>query len=482
MQFAIPFYVKKVIEVLSNAGFEAYIVGGAVRDLLLKKVPEDYDVATNARTDEIKLLAEQNGIRVVEGLGQNFGVVMLTLGKHAIEVATFRREVYGQDAHRPAKVWYCNRLEDDLGRRDFTINAMALDNMGGLIDLFNGLEDLQRKILTTVGNPEKRFEEDALRMFRACRFLGQLGFSYDTKMKSAIKHNLAKVAGISLERVRAELNKTVCGAYAEKGLELMVASGLACESCRCRADKKEKLVPILPELAALVGIKQNPQYHQYDVWQHTLAALTNGDHSLEVGWAIILHDVAKGREGIRGKNDIGAPTDYGHDVIGAQMTAEILKRLGFPAKIVQRVAWLVKNHMRFGSNVANNDIATKRWLRQTARAGIFRVNKEMTEAFKQLVTVCIADLAATRANNREIVYAKIYGEKLINMVYEMPVHTTDLNISGKELTNIVSNEEVLARLVPLLLHRVQDGELANNKNVLRLAARKWFRRINNLAK
>ena len=476
MRFFIPNYVEKVIEALMKAGFEAYVVGGAVRDLLLEKEPEDYDVVTNARPDEIKLVAELNGIGVVVGLGQNFGVVMLTIDRHSVEVAAFRNETYGEDAHRPAEVWYCDKLEDDLGRRDFTINAMALDSKGEIIDCFDGLGDLQQKILKTVGNPEKRFEEDALRMFRACRFLGQLGFKYDEKIKTAIKSNLSRVAGLSLERVRAELNKTVCGSYAQKGMELLIASGLAGESCRYRAEKTEQLVPILPELIALVGVKQNPAYHQYDVWNHTLAALVNSDRSLEVGWAIILHDVAKGRKGIRGSNDKGEPTDFGHDILGAKITKDILSRLHFPVGTVQRVVWLVKNHMRFGSNIDRDDDVTWRWLRQMARGGDFRINKEMTEGFKQLVAVCVADLAATTAHRQELIYAQMYGEKLIAMASKMPIHTMDLNISGGDLSLIVPNKKALAEIMPLLLHRVQDGELANEEKALQLAAKVWYER------
>jgi tRNA nucleotidyltransferase/poly(A) polymerase len=385
VKFDIPTYVKQVIMALTNAGFEAYVVGGAVRDLLLGKEPKDYDVATNARPDEIKVVAQLSGFGVVGELGENFGVIMLTIGRHSVEVAAFRNETYGADAHRPAEVWYCDTLEEDLGRRDFTINAMALDYSGEIVDYFAGRDDLQKKILKTVGNADKRFEEDALRMFRACRFVGQLGFSYDTKIKLAIKHNLSKVAGLSLERVRTELNELVCSQYAEKGMALLVVSGLAGESCRYRADKTEQLIPILPELMNLVGVKQNSIYHKYDVWNHTLAALTNSDRSLEVGWAIILHDVAKGLKCIRGVNAEGEPTDFGHDVQGAKIARDILTRLHFSKATVQRVTWLVKNHMRFGSNIDVKDETNLRWVRQTAREGIFRVTKEMAEAFKQLV-------------------------------------------------------------------------------------------------
>jgi len=476
VKFDIPNYVKKIIMALTNAGFEAYVVGGAVRDLLLGKEPKDYDVATNARPDEIKLVAKQSGFGIVRELGQNFGVIMLTIGKNSVEVAAFRNETYGADAHRPAEVWYCDTVEEDLGRRDFTINAMALDYGGEIIDYFSGRDDLQKKVLKTVGNADKRFEEDALRMFRACRFIGELGFSYDIKIKSAIKRNLSKVEGLSLERVRIELNKLVCAQYAAKGMELLVASGLAGESCRYRADKTEQLVPILPELMDMVGVEQNSFYHQYDVWNHTLSALANSDRSLEVGWAIILHDVAKGSEGIRGVNAEGEPTDFGHDVQGAKMANDILTRLHFPITVVQRVTWLVKNHMRFGNNIDAKDETTLRWIRQTAREGIFRVTKEMAEAFKQLVAVCIADLSATTAHEQEVISAQMYGKKLIIMAYEMPVHTTDLNISGKELGEIIPMQGDLAEIMQLLLLRVQDGELANESSILRKAVQAWHER------
>jgi len=476
VKFDMPTYIKQTIGALTKAGFEAYVVGGAVRDLLLGKEPKDYDVATNARPDEIKVVAKQNGFEIISELGQNFGVIMLKIGKNSVEVAAFRNETYGADAHRPAEVWYCDTLEEDLGRRDFTINAMAIDYNGGIIDYFDGRGDLQNKILKTVGNAEKRFEEDALRMFRACRFIGQLGFAYDEKIALAIKRNLPKVEGLSLERVRTELNKLVCSPYAEKGMALLVASGLAGENCRYRANKTEQMVPILPELMHLVGVKQNTAYHQYDVWNHTLAALSNSDRSLEVGWAIILHDLAKGCQGIRGINADGEPTDFGHDVQGAKMTSAILKRLHFSTPTVQKITWLVKNHMRFGNNIDAKDETTLRWVRQTAREGIFRLTKEMAEAFKQLVAVCIADLSATTAHEQEVISAQMYGKKLIVMAYAMPVHTTDLNVSGKELREIITRQEDLAEIMQLLLLRVQDGELPNEEAALKSAVLSWHER------
>ena len=478
MQLTLPDYVKAAMQMLLESDFEAYVVGGAVRDLFLGKVPDDYDIVTNARPDEIRLLAAKKHYGLVSQLGQNFGVVMVLVGKKSVEIASYRNETYGADAHRPSEVWYCDTLEEDLGRRDFTINAMAVDIEGHLTDEYSGMEDLNHKILRTVGNADKRFEEDALRMFRACRFVAQLGFAYDGNIPKAMKNNLKRVNGLSLERVKVELDKLLCGAYASQGLKLMVGTGLAKESCRVRENKTEEEIPILPELSALVGVEQNPAIHQYDVWQHTLEALNNGDRSLAVSWGILLHDIAKGQAEVRGYKD-GAPTDYGHEIVGAQMAGNILTRLRYPKEFVNNVTWLVKNHMRFGTNIDRPDDVTWRWLRQEARAGTFRLNKDMAEAFKKLTSLCVADASATEASEQELISDQMYGKRLVKMAYKMPVHTTDLNINGNDLSTIITDKKQLACILPILLRRVQDGNLKNEPMELRLAAEGWAVRQKN---
>ncbi|WP_303063758.1 CCA tRNA nucleotidyltransferase [Acidaminococcus massiliensis] len=477
MKLSIPPYVKKVMDVLLDQGFEAYVVGGAVRDMLLGRVPDDYDVVTNARPEEIKEAAAAAKIPVVSELGQNFGVVILRVDRHGVEVAAYRNETYGkEDVHRPAQVWYCDTLEEDLGRRDFTINALAVDQYGHITDCFNGLDDLRGEILRTVGNADQRFSEDALRMFRACRFVAQLGFVPDAGILPAIGHNLEKVRGLSLERVRTELNKLLMGTYAGEGMELMVKSGLAAESCRVRNKGKYETVPILPELGHLVGLPQNPQFHPYDVWKHTAVALDKGDRSLEVGWGILLHDVAKGLEGVRGINREGQLCDHGHEVVGASLARKILARLRLPRETVDRVAWLVQNHMHFGFISAQEDDKTWRWLRKEARSGHFRVNKEMAEAFKQLTAVCVADVAATNAGQNDVIHAQMYGKRLVKMAYLMPVHTSDLDFSGREALALGASSRQLRDLMPVLLHRVQDRTLRNDPEELAEAARRWLKR------
>ena len=180
MQIQFPDYVTKTLNILNAAGYEAYVVGGAVRDLLLGLEPGDYDIATNGRPEQIAAVLRNAGYLLAEKLGENFGVVVAVTEGRSLEIATFRNEryVYGLDAHRPAEVWFCDTLKEDLSRRDFTVNAMAMDSRGNLYDYYGGQKDLEAKVIRTVGDPRKRFAEDALRMYRACRFVAQLDFTY----------------------------------------------------------------------------------------------------------------------------------------------------------------------------------------------------------------------------------------------------------------------------------------------------------------
>ena len=178
MKYAIPEYVKKILQLLNEAGHEAYIAGGAVRDLLLGRTPGDFDVTTAATPEETAAVCRAHGIKTVDNLGQNFGCVVAVMEGHALEITTFRGESYGSDAHKPDKVWFSKDLRDDLQRRDFTVNAMVMDADGKIYDFHHGQEDLKNKILRTVGDAQARYREDALRMLRACRFVGQLGFTY----------------------------------------------------------------------------------------------------------------------------------------------------------------------------------------------------------------------------------------------------------------------------------------------------------------
>lgn len=471
-----PSYVITVLELFRKHGFEAYVVGGAVRDLLCGKHPHDYDIVTSARPEETRRLCKGAGLSVVENLGENFGVLILLVEGRAVEVAAYRKEVYGTDAHRPSGVAYCQTLEEDLARRDFTVNAMAMDLAGNLTDPYSGQRDLEHHVLRVVGSPSDRFSEDALRMFRACRFVAQLGFLPEAGILPAIKSEAPRAKGLSLSRVKAELHKLLRAPYAGQGMNLMVQSGLAGMSCRIKKEGTYESVLILPELLDLVGVPQNPRFHPFDVWGHIWHALDHSDGSLTLGWAILLHDVGKGRKGVRGIRPDGMPSDHGHDKVGKAMAESILHRLGENGALVNRVAFLVGNHMHFGPARFLPDAALWRWLRKEARSGAFRCTKDLQEAFRELGTLCLADMAATTASAESQALARHFADQLFLMAGTMPVHTADLAISGRDLIAAGIPQRVLKRLLPLLLSRVQDRNLSNTPEALQRAADIWWKK------
>ena len=206
-RYPLPEAVRTLLQTLEQAGFEAYAVGGCVRDTLLGRTPHDWDITTAATPDEVERVFAASPFKVVGTVGRAFGVSLVEWAGATYEVATFRGEEYGADSHRPEKVYYAKHLADDLARRDFTVNAMAFRSDGILIDPYDGRKDLRKKRLQTVGAPDERFREDALRLFRACRFIAQLGFRPTRELCAAMPPAFARVEGLSLERVRAELDR-----------------------------------------------------------------------------------------------------------------------------------------------------------------------------------------------------------------------------------------------------------------------------------
>jgi len=503
----IPNYIKNVLQAMKAADYEAYIVGGAVRDLLLGLEPHDYDVTTNALPEETKAVCQAQGWQVVDNLGNNFGCVVAVVEGEPCEITTFRGEQYGVDAHRPSEIWYCKTLQEDLSRRDFTVNAMAMDIKGRVYDFFGGQEDLEHRVLRTVGDPQQRFREDALRMFRACRFVAQLGFTYvqrDNLLPSvgmaatpyrlpvSFKWPLEGCAGLSLERVRTELEKLLVSPYASKGLMLLMATGLTDCSCRVKENGNYTEVPILPELKHLLGLEQNKRFHMYDTWEHTLFALDNSPRDLMLRWTMLLHDVAKGLPGVRGTTPDGYPNDHGHEVESAKMTAPILERFRYPEKFSKRVIWLVAEHMRYApilfykhlsddpqyTDPVNIRRTILKWVRSEATSGSFRKQADLVEAFEQLKEVYLADMGATYAGRKPEMMQE--GRELADLVIElarscMPVTASDLAVSGKELLELVSQAQI-KNILNYLLERVQSQNLANERDVLLQAVEKKLKR------
>lgn len=469
----IPSYVKKVMNILIEAGFEAVIVGGAVRDILLGLVPYDYDLATNAKPEIVVELIKEKGLKVVPKLGENYGVILALSEGKPIEIATFRGEIYGDDAHKPEKVWYCDELKDDLARRDFTINAMAMDINENVIDYYNGKKDLENKIIRTVGDANKRFCEDALRMYRACRFVSQLGFTVEDELKEAIGNNLERANGLSLDRVKTEINKLLLGKSPDLGMLLFIRTGLTNANCVYSKNEEKVIIPVLPELERLDGVEQNMLYHRFDVLGHILFALKRSKPKLEVRWAVLLHDIAKGLPSIRAFKEDGSPSDHKHEILGAKMAKDILTRLNYSNNFISTVSWLVENHMKFGMLRDKKKVNHERWLRKEAREGQFRTNEEMVEGFKLLGDVCIADIAATRAGEENVQKTQVYSKYIVEMAKLMPVHTKELNVNGKDVLNILEDKDDMKTIMHLLLERVQNENLLNEENVLIDAVYKW---------
>ncbi|QJW47998.1 HD domain-containing protein [bacterium BFN5] len=457
-----------IIQIFVDKGFQAYIVGGAVRDLLLGLPSTDIDICTNARPEQIVMIADRQGWKT-EMVGAAFGSVMVIVEGKPYDVTTFRREEYGLDSHRPAKIEFGAELTEDLARRDFTMNTLCLDVNGNLIDLFGGLSDLRQGVIKAVGNPQVRFEEDALRMFRAARFAAQLGFSLDKAIFPAIVANLHRVRGLSVERIRNEIEKTLLSKYAGSGLTIMLTSGLFNEECRQRDANVEQHVPILPEVSHLYGLKQNPQYHHLDAWRHVLSAVDLIPANLTLRWAALLHDVAKGCPGIRATSENGQPTDHGHDKAGAAMAAIILKRLKIDQEVVERVCWLIANHMH-GPQLELKSMI--KWLRKRAKE--FRHYDQFAQAIRQLFQLYRADGLATRhkLHSRFNELEKAVSELLT----VLPFYPVQLAISGGDIAQQVGAGPQVGILQKNFLERIQLGQLENTKEALQAALHNYCRR------
>lgn len=352
---------------------------------------------------------------------------------------------------------------------------------------------MQNKVIRTVGKAKLRYEEDALRMFRACRFVAQLGFNYEQeedllpafgmedtpyRLEHNFKFPIERCAGLSLERVKKELDKMLMGKFAGKGLMLFLATGLASASCRVKENGAYTELPILPELEHLAGLHQNPRFHPYDTWEHTLTAIDNSPQDLEIRWSLLLHDVGKGLPDVRKMNKEGQPSDHGHEAKSAELTVEIMKRLRYPEKFSKLVTWLVTEHMRFAPMLISGEKTLLRWVRSEATSGTFRNQEELTHAYKQLVEVFLADMGATNARKNPALMenGRALGEQVIELAREkMPVTNSDLAISGKDLLEIIPQMQIKNALA-YLLERVQSGNLPNEKEALLVAIQKHLQK------
>ncbi|MHB8926729.1 MAG: CCA tRNA nucleotidyltransferase [Bacillota bacterium] len=340
----VPSDVQAVLRRLALHGHQAFVVGGCVRDLVLGKKPQDWDVTTEARPEEVARIFE----RTVPS-GVKHGTMTVLTTARPVEVTTYRIDVDYSDFRHPDKVVYTRDLREDLARRDLTINAMALGPSGELVDPFGGLRDLDRKVIRAVGDPAARFREDALRMMRAVRFSAQLGMTIEPATLSAVKTDAKLLKHVSAERIRDELNKTLLAPAPAASLEVLRETGL--------------LAVFLPELLEGVGFEQNV-HHAFTVWEHTLIAVDAIPPVLHLRLAALLHDVAKPRTLaiIAGERHF-----YDHENLGAVMARSILRRLKYDNETIDRVIHLIRHHMALHLSPQMKDSAVRRLI---ARVGL----------------------------------------------------------------------------------------------------------------
>ena len=371
MKTKIPAEIEDIARILSDAGFEAYLVGGSLRDMLLGVPPKDWDIATNAAPEETQKLFATYGGRTLEDHAtvyeNSFGTVGIKTESEdeslkIVEVTTFRVEGKYTDKRHPDEVQFAKTIEEDLSRRDFTVNAIAFNlanhslSKSHLVDPFNGMDDLQKKLLRTVGDPNKRFEEDALRLMRAVRFAAQLDFEIEHHTMNAVKENAGLLDMIAKERVRDEFSKLIMTPRAAMGIVMMEDMGL--------------LKLVIPELREGIACGQN-KHHIYTVFDHNVRALNytaEKEYSFVVRMASLLHDVGKPRtKGGDGPDS----TFYNHEVVGARMTVKILDRLRFSKEHIEKISHLVRWHLFYYNVGEVTEAGVRRFL---SRVGLENVD------------------------------------------------------------------------------------------------------------
>ncbi len=434
--------IDNIFTKLNENGYEAFLVGGCVRDLLLNRQPKDWDIATNALPERVQEIFPDS---VYEN---KFGTVAVKTDSadsalKIIEVTTYRWEGAYKDKRHPDKVQFAKTIEDDLSRRDFTINAIALNLKDSLtVDPFNGQEDLKNKIIRTVGNPDERFNEDALRLMRAVRLATELGFIIEQKTAEAIKKNAVLLEAIAKERIRDEFIKLIMADKAMDGIKQMLNLGL--------------LKYVLPELLEGVDVGQN-KHHIYTVFEHNIRALdyaASKNYSLEVRLASLLHDVGKPRTK---KGDGPDSTFYNHDVVGAKMSMIILDRLHFSKKIVEKVAHLVRCHLFYYNVGEVSEAGVRRFLRKVG-----------PEHVDDLIRVREADRIGSGVP-KAVPYKLRHLLFMIEKVKADPIDTRMLNIDGNDvmkLGNLQPGPKV-GQILAVLLEEILDDPNKNNDDSLK---------------
>lgn len=443
MTMDMPKNVDIAINLLQSAGFEAYAVGGCVRDSLLGKTPNDWDITTSAKPEDMKsVFAEFHCIDT----GIKHGTVTVVIDGEPLEITTFRLDGEYEDNRHPKSVTFTSNLGADLGRRDFTVNAMAYSKKTGTVDLFGGQNDLKNKIIRCVGDPDRRFNEDALRILRALRFASALDFEIEEKTAQSLLKNRALLGNISEERIAKELLKLVCGKGAKRIL----------------TDFALVLFEILPELQPMYKNSHDNPHHCYDIYEHTLIAVESIDPEPTLRFAMLLHDC--GKPAVKKFDENGVAHFYGHQRISAEISAQILARLKVSNKFRDEILFLVSNHDRW--ELYENTEKMPRYLSKFGLDGVLKLLKVMR-----------ADVLAQSPEYRyrldQIADAE---ETAKNLAAQKPcLSLSELQINGRTLMDIgIPQGRKLGAVLAQLLDEVIDGVTKNTQEALTTRAREIY--------
>ena len=439
--------LREFSEIFIDNGYSLYLVGGAVRDFLLRKENHDYDFTTDAEPEDVKRM-----FRRTIDTGIKHGTVTVIFRSRHFEVTTFRADGQYSDSRHPESVTFVKNLGEDLKRRDFTINAMAASLPDGeIIDLNDGKKDLRKKLIRAIGEPRERFQEDALRMMRACRFSAQLGFDIEEKTLSAMTALSKTIGNISAERIKEELFKLIVGKYPRKGLEAMRITGLMQE--------------ILPELSRTYGFEQGGM-HTEDLYEHLVTALEEAeghDYPAEVRLAALFHDI--GKVDTREKGTEREYTFYGHDEKSAELVDRIFRRLKTSNEERENVAHLIRNHM-FSYTPDWSDSAVRRFIR---RVGLDNINP--------LFQLRVCDALATKGHKADPTMLLSFADRInAELDKENALTLKDLRIDGSKLQKLgIPKGPIIGKILNELLEEVIDNPELNNEEYLKERSLSLFR-------
>ncbi len=438
MELKIVDGAQRIIQKIQRAGFEAYIAGGAVRDLLMDKTPHDYDIATSALPEDIKRIFE----RTID-TGIKHGTVTVIENKTGYEVTTFRCDGEYTDGRHPDKVEFVTSAREDCARRDFTVNAMMYSLKKGVLDYFGGIRDISAKIIRCVGDPEERFKEDALRMLRAVRFKAMLGFEIEENTERAIKKCAVLIKKVSAERIREELNKILLSDNPDYIRDL---------------NRLGLLKFIIPELDKCFGERQRNKYHIYDVGEHTMQAVKNTPQDIILRWAALLHDTGKPCCSSTDAN--GIIHFYGHHRESRRIAVDVLHRMKMDSDSIKDITLLVEHH---DYRVESSYPAVKRMMAKTG-----------AELFEKLLLLQKADNTGKNPKFLPERLRRIDGG--LNIYRQViasgqPYRISDLVINGKDLMNIGYRQgrDIGDTLKALLDEVIIKPELNNREYLMKRA-------------